>query len=124
MGLAAICNAELLSQNMVTGLECLIFKSRNRKVSHCASQAAIARALYSASKEDLETVFCFLLFQETRALPIKKHQPVIDLLVSTHLAQSESEYPCMVVVLFAGKKILCPGVLHSSHVGRIPTKST
>ena len=46
--------------------------------------------LYSASAEDLETVACFLHVQEMREEPRNIHQPVVNLLVSGHPAQSAS----------------------------------
>ena len=58
--------------------------------NHCSSHDKEANALYSASVEDLETVFCFLDFQQTREEPMRIQKPVTDLLVSGHLAQSES----------------------------------
>jgi hypothetical protein len=50
-----------------------------------------AIALYYASAEDLETVCCFLDFQEIRESPMKIQKPVTDFRVSTQLAQSEYE---------------------------------
>jgi len=38
-------------------------------LSHWSSQATVARALYSASVELLETIFCFLDFHEIKQLP-------------------------------------------------------
>jgi len=46
---------------------------------------------YSASAEDLKMVVCFLDFQEISDSPKKMQKPVTDLLVSGHLAQSESQ---------------------------------
>lgn len=50
-------------------------------------------ALYSASDEDLDTVGCFLDFQEMRLESRKIQYPVTDHLVSRHAAQSESLKP-------------------------------
>jgi hypothetical protein len=47
-------------------------------------------ALYSDSIEDLETRYCFLLFQNIRESPKNIHQPVIERRVSGQLAQSAS----------------------------------
>ena len=47
--------------------------------------------LYSASAEDLEIVFCFLAFHETKELPMKMQKPVTDFLVSKQDLQSASE---------------------------------
>lgn len=55
-----------------------------------------ARLLYSASQEDLETVFCLFVFHETKEEPKKMQYLVKDLLVSIQLAQSESLYAVMV----------------------------
>jgi hypothetical protein len=50
---------------------------------------AIAR--YSPSAEDLETVDCFLDVQDIKELSRKTQKPVMDRLVSTQQAQSESQ---------------------------------
>ena len=56
------------------------------------SEDAEAIARYSASLELLESVDCFLDFQDTGDLPNNNTYPVTDLLVLGHAAQSESEY--------------------------------
>ena len=53
---------------------------------HTISHVATAMALYSASAEDLETVNCFLDFQDTKESPMKMLYPVTDFLVSEHEA--------------------------------------
>ena len=50
-----------------------------------------ARALYSASAEDLKTICCFLDFHEIMVELKITQCLVIDLRVSKHAAQSESE---------------------------------
>jgi hypothetical protein len=50
----------------------MTFKSFNKNNSQINSHVAVERALYSASDEDLETVICFLAFQEIREFPKKK----------------------------------------------------
>jgi hypothetical protein len=55
------------------------------------SAVAFARDLYSASVLDLETVACFLALQEIRLDPKYTTKPPVDLLSSTHHAQSASE---------------------------------
>ena len=49
-----------------------------------------AKARYSASVDERDTTFCFLDFQQMREDPRMMQKPVTDLLVSGHLAQSES----------------------------------
>lgn len=44
-------------------------RSLSKCVSHTTSAVALARALYSASVEDLATVGCFFADQETRFEP-------------------------------------------------------
>jgi hypothetical protein len=48
-------------------------------------------ARYSASIEDLDTVCCFLDFQEINEPPRNTQNPITDLRVSTQPAQSEFE---------------------------------
>ncbi|KAJ0754024.1 hypothetical protein HanPI659440_Chr09g0342361 [Helianthus annuus] len=67
-----------------------MFSSLRIFANHIISQVAEHMARYSASAEDRETVFCFLLFHDTKELPRKMQKPVTDLLVSTHFPQSES----------------------------------
>lgn len=44
---------------------------RRRRLSHLSSHVVSAMTRYSASAEDLETVGCFFVFQETRVSPRK-----------------------------------------------------
>jgi hypothetical protein len=92
-GLEAMCIALWLSQYKTGGLLQVAFKSCKRYNNHCSSQTAEARDLYSASDEDLATVCYFLALHEMSDFPIKKQYPEVDLLVSTHPAQSASAYP-------------------------------
>lgn len=66
-------------------------KSFNKPIDHTNSLTRAAMDLFSNFAEDLETECCFLDFQEMRDSPKKTHYPVIDLLVSGQLAQSESQ---------------------------------
>ena len=61
-------------------------KSFNKPINHINSLTRAAMYLYSNFSEDLETVCCFLDFQEMRDSPKKTWYPVIDLLVSGQLA--------------------------------------
>lgn len=66
------------------------WKSCSKYVSHCNSHTVEAKTRYSASKGDLETMIFFFDFQYMSESPKKLQNPVIDLLVSLHEAQSES----------------------------------
>src|SRR4051812_47025700 len=59
--------------------------------THIISVVASATALYSASVLDLDTVACFLAFQEIRSGPKNTAKPPVDLLSSGHPAQSAYE---------------------------------
>jgi len=78
-------------------------------VIHCISHVVVASALYSASEEDLETVFCFFVFQETREFPRNIQNLVTLFLVSGQAAQSESLKPLIWISVSAGKKRPQPG---------------
>ena len=57
-------------------------------MSQTTSLVTVAIDLYFDSAEDLNTTCCFLLFQEISESPKNTQNPVIDLLVSGHVAQS------------------------------------
>ena len=65
-------------------------------------------ARYSDSVDDLDTVVCFLVFHEIRALPIKMQYLVTDHLVIDR-AQSASQNPLSSKFPLAGKYNPCPG---------------
>jgi hypothetical protein len=88
----------LLSHNIVVGFDgCKSFSSISRVRSYIASFDASKAAVYSASHDELATVFCFFTFHEIRLAPKVKPYPPMLLLVSRQFAQSESVYPtsCM-----------------------------
>jgi hypothetical protein len=87
-----------------------MFKSAIKYSTHCNSQVAEDRAMYSASEEDLETFACFLARHEFKDFPMKKQYPDIDFLVSTHPAQSASEYPINCICESLLKNSACPGL--------------
>jgi hypothetical protein len=89
-GLEAMCIALWLSQYNVGSLTHLVCKSFKRYKSHWSSQVAVESALYSASDEDLDTVYCFLARRDIKDEPRKKQKPIVDLLESMHPAQSAS----------------------------------
>jgi hypothetical protein len=57
----------------------------------CQSIVASAKALYSASVLDLDTVSCFLALHEIRLGPKKMAKPLVDILSSGQPTQSASE---------------------------------
>ena len=57
---------------------------------HTNSLVTNVKTLYSASAEDLETIACFLDFQESIESPRNIQNPVTNLLVSRHDPQSIS----------------------------------
>lgn len=59
--------------------------------SHVNSAANEAMALYSASVDDLDMVFCFFDFQDMSEFPRKMMNPVVDLLQCKQETQSASE---------------------------------
>lgn len=61
MGLDAICNATLLSQNREAGFKFVTFKSFSKPKILVTSQVVDAIALYSTLAKDLDIVLCFLL---------------------------------------------------------------
>ena len=65
----------------------------NNRQRQMTSWVAKLKATYSASVEDLATVFCFRLDQLTSEFPMKNVYPDVERRVSMSPAQSESEYP-------------------------------
>ena len=68
-------------------------KSLSKDSSQINSHVALAMDLYSTSTDDLEFVFCFFDFHNTRESPIKKQYPLMDFLLSGQDAQSKSAKP-------------------------------
>lgn len=79
-------------------------------MSHCSSHTVKARAWYSASAEDLDMVACFLDHHDINESPKKMQKPVVDFLVSMHMAQSESEKAFSWIVESVGYSSPCAGV--------------
>jgi len=90
-GFWAMWRAAWLSQYKIMGLERWMSRSWRSVLSHVSSQVVDARARYSASAEEWETVYCFLVRQEIGLVPSWMKKPMVDLRVSGQLAQSESE---------------------------------
>jgi hypothetical protein len=70
-GLDAICKAALLSQCSNAGFGCNIRKSFNNERNQDNSQHVPVMALYSASAEESDTVFCLFVHQEISEDPKK-----------------------------------------------------
>jgi len=68
-GLAAMCCAVVLSQNIVISKEIGMHRLCNNCESHFNSEVVADMNLYSAFAEDFATVFCLLVFQETKEEP-------------------------------------------------------
>ncbi|PHT36771.1 hypothetical protein CQW23_24471 [Capsicum baccatum] len=66
------------------------FNSANNPVNDMTSARAEAMILYSASAKLLDTVCCFLNFQDIKDSPKFTTYPMTDLLVFRHATQSES----------------------------------
>jgi hypothetical protein len=91
IGLRAIKIGLALSQNRVglsDGWRCKSWRMFNK---HLTSAAVRAKALYSDSAEEWETVDCFLEVQETRLSPKKMAYPDVDQLLFGQPAQLASE---------------------------------
>lgn len=83
--------ADWLSQDRETDRRSSTLNFSKSRTSHVISEATGAMARYSASKEDLETMCCFLDFQEIGVLPKRITYTVTDRLVSKQAPQSESQ---------------------------------
>jgi hypothetical protein len=68
------------------------------------SVITLAKALYSASVLDLDTVVCFLALQEIRLVPKNTTKPPVDLQSFGHPAQSASTNVLTVVELDSTKR--------------------
>lgn len=71
MGFWAKCSAEMLSHYTLIGRETGTCRSSSKPWIQTSSLAEVDILLYSVSADDLLTLCCFLVFQETRLEPIK-----------------------------------------------------
>ena len=65
--------------------------------SHIASLEAVHDEIYSASTEERAMELCFIERHDTAPPHMMKAKPSVDLRVSLQPAQSESQYPLIVV---------------------------
>lgn len=86
-----MCIVDWLSQNNVTGTTRLMCRSLNNEDNQTISHVAFAIDLYLASADDLDTMCCFLDFQEINESPKNTQKPETECRVSGQMAQSESE---------------------------------
>lgn len=88
IGLDAMWLALWLSRYITFDLVHVTCKAFMRYKRHWSSQVAAARARYSPSDEDLESVNCLFVLHELRNRPRKKHWPEMDLCVSMQSTDS------------------------------------
>src|SRR3954470_14157604 len=101
---------DLLSHHSCNGSSLNNRNSTNRFFNHVISQSPTAMALYSASAVDRATTSCFLLRQDTGFPPTNIQYPEVDLLSSTQLAQSASQYPSILRCPFLPYQSPFPGL--------------
>lgn len=87
----AIWRVALLSQNKSADCKCITWRSCSRISNQEISHVVEIMALYFASVKDMEIVCCFFDFQEIKEFLRKIKNSVTDLLISTQLAQSQSQ---------------------------------
>ena len=92
-GLCAMSITALLSEFSCMTWLGLNLNSPNKFLIQSSSHTPCAIPQYSASALDLDTMFYFLLCQDTRLPPIKVKYPDVDRLSVTELSQSASVWP-------------------------------
>ena len=110
IGLRAICNADWLSQCRVTDLRLGNPNSSKSLTTQVSSDDAVANALYSTSKDDLDIIGSFFDFQFMGDHPKRKMYPIMDCLELGQDTQSESEKGWIDSLLVAFNKIPYPAV--------------
>src|SRR5436190_23406457 len=102
--------ANLLSHHSCNGSPLDSLNSASRFFNHVISQRPTAMAMYSASAVDRATTSCFLLRQDTEFPPTNMQYPDVDLLLSTQLVQSASQYPSIFRCPCRPNRIPFPGL--------------
>ena len=102
-GLATICNVAWLSQYNNAGLDSGTFKSWKMYL-------VFVIAWYSTSPDDMDTLVCFLDFQEIIEFFWKMQNPEIDHLDVQQPPESESQYACYLKLFLDSSRSLWPGV--------------
>ena len=92
-GLTAICNVSWLSQYNNVGSDSETFKYWTMYLNQVNSKQVFIVARYSTSVDDVNTLVCFLDFQEIVEFPSKMQNPEIDVVVQQP-PQSRSQYAC------------------------------
>lgn len=110
VGLLAMAMAARLSQKTAAGAGNRICKSLRRLEIQINSLDTAARARYSASADERDTVACFLDFQLTREAPRNTQKLVMERRVSGQEPQSESTKALRLKSLEDGRSIPCPAV--------------
>ena len=90
-GFLAIYIAAKLSHLTEMGVMEVMVNSARSRLSQASSTVIRLRFRYSTSTEDMDTVTCFLDFQEINVLLRKITKPLTDLRVWEHAAQSASQ---------------------------------
>lgn len=100
---------DLLSQYKDAGIGNSMLKSAKMYDNHYISQVKDAKARYSTSVDERETMFFFLERHNIKEFLRRTQYPVTDLRESGHMAQSESEKSCNFNGLKLENNIPCAG---------------
>lgn len=93
-------NATVLSENKTGGEDGSTSNDFRRVQNNIISQEERAKALYSASADDLEIVCCFLELYQIIESPINILKPVVERILSTQASQLSSvRFYCQIIVI-------------------------
>lgn len=82
-----------MSHNIEAGPVNLVPMSCSKPIIQTSLLVVEAMARYSASAEERDTVFCFLVRHDNNEAPSLMQYPVREQRLIGHAAQSESQYP-------------------------------